>query len=69
MFQEFSGEPAPEHEWPSEDYWKERYPHLFSDSSSGLGDDQEQVGHRNKSKESIGLTLVLFLKFISVHSL
>ena len=52
MFQKLNlnGDPKPEHEWPSEDYWKERYPHLFPDSSSGLGDDQEQVGHRNKVK-------------------
>ncbi|XP_073255688.1 uncharacterized protein [Porites lutea] len=42
-YHELKGDPQPEHEWPSEDYWKERYPHLFPDSSSGLGDDQEQI--------------------------
>ena len=50
MFQELSGDPKPEHEWPSEDYWKRWYPRLFPDSSSELEDDQEQVGHRNKLK-------------------
>ena len=69
MFQERNGDPKPEHKWRSEDRWKRQYPRLFPDSSSGLGDDQEQVGHRNNSKEGIGLTWVLFLKFISGHSL
>ena len=50
MFQELNGDPKPEHEWPSEDHWKLWFPRLFSHSSSGLGDDQEQVGHRNKVK-------------------
>ena len=50
MFQELSGDPKPEHKWPSEDYWKRWLPRLFPDSSSGLEDDQEQVGHRNKVK-------------------
>ena len=50
MFQELNGDPKPEHEWPSEDYWKRWFARRFPDSSSGLGDDQEQVGHRNKVK-------------------
>ena len=50
MFQDDDGDPKPEHKWPSEDYWKLWYPRLFPDSSSGLGNDQEQVGLRNKVK-------------------
>ena len=38
MFQKLNGDPRPEHEWPSEDYWSESE------------DDQETVGHRNKVK-------------------
>ena len=68
MFQELNGDPQPEHEWPSEDYWKERYPHLFPDSSSGLGDDQEQVGHRNKVKRrhSFDMSFVFEIHFSSL---
>ena len=50
MFQKLNGDPRPKYKWPSEDDWKPRYPRLFPDSSSGLGDDQEQVGHTNKVK-------------------
>ena len=68
MFQKCNGDPQPEHEWPSEDYWKERYPHLFPDSSSGLGDDQEQVGHRNKVKRrhSFDMSFVFEFHFSSL---
>ncbi|CAH3193773.1 unnamed protein product, partial [Porites evermanni] len=38
-----NGEPLPEDKWPSEDYWKKRYPELFPDSSSELEDEQEQI--------------------------
>ena len=51
MFQKANGDPKPEHKWPSERFWKRRFfSRLFPDSSSGLGDNQEQVGHRNKVK-------------------
>ena len=50
MFQKLNGDLKPERKWPSERYWKRRYPRLFPDSSSGLEDDQEQVGHTNKVK-------------------
>ena len=70
MFQKLNlnGDPKPEHEWPSEDYWKEQYPHLFPDSSSGLGDDQEQVGHRNKVKRrhSFDMSFVFEIHFSSL---
>ena len=36
----------PEDQWPSEHYWKRRYPRLFPDSSSELEDKQQQVGHQ-----------------------
>ena len=39
LWQDEKGNPEPEHEWPSEGYWKLRYPSLFPDSSS------EKVGH------------------------
>ena len=68
MFQELNGDPKPEHEWPSEDYWKERYPHLFPDSSSGLENDQEQVGHRNtvKGRHSFDMSFVFEIHFSSL---
>ncbi|XP_073255240.1 uncharacterized protein [Porites lutea] len=42
-YHELNGDPKPEHEWPSEDYWKRWFARRFPDSSSGLGDDQEQI--------------------------
>ena len=68
MFQDLDGEPAPEDEWPSEDFWKEQYPHLFPDSSSELEDDQEQVGHRNKVKRrhSYDVSFVFEIHFSSL---
>ena len=68
MFQEDNGDPQPEHEWPSEDYWKMRFPYLFPDSSSGLGDDQEQVGHRNtvKGMHSFDMSFVFEIHFSSL---
>ena len=53
-----NGEPLPEDKWPSEDYWKKRYPELFPDSSSELEDEQEQVGRRLKVKTAIVLPVV-----------
>ena len=61
LLQTENGEPLPEDKWPSEYYWKERYPELFPDSSSELEDEQEQVGHRLKVKTAIVLP-VFFLK-------
>ena len=68
MFQELSGDPKPEHKWPSEDYWKRWFPRLFPDSSSGLEDDQEQVGHRNKVKgrHSFDMSFVFEIHFSSL---
>ena len=67
MFQ-FLGHLKPEHKWPSEDYWKERCPHLSPDSSSELEDDQEQVGHRNKVKRrhSFDMSFVFEIHFSSL---
>ena len=62
-----NGEPLAEDEWPSEYYWRERYPKLFPDSSSELEDEQEQVGHRRKVKRAIVLPVVFFKKSISVY--
>ena len=68
MFQEPFGDPKPEHMWPSEDVWKLWYPRFFTDSSSGLGDDQEQVGHRNKVKRrhSFDMSFVFEIHFSSL---
>ena len=68
MFQEPNGDPKPEHMWPSEDFWKPWYPRFFTDSSSGLGDDQEQVGHRNKVKRrhSFDMSFVFEIHFSSL---
>ena len=68
MFQKFNGDPQPEHEWPSDYYWKRRFPRLFPDSSSELEDDQEQVGHRNKVKRrhSFDMSFVFEIHFSSL---
>ena len=68
MFQEPNGDPKPEHKWPSEDFWKRGYRRFFTDSSSGLGDDQEQVGHRNKVKRrhSFDMSFVFEIHFSSL---
>ena len=68
MFQEPNGDPKPEHKWPSEDFWKRGYLRFFTDSSSGLGDDQEQVGHRNKVKRrhSFDMSFVFEIHFSSL---
>ena len=58
LLQTKNGEPLPEDEWPSEDYWKELFLELFPDSSSELEDEQEQVGHRLKVKTAIVLPVV-----------
>lgn len=58
LLQTENGEPLAEDEWPSEYYWRERYPKLFPDSSSELEDEQEQVGHRRKVKRAIVLPVV-----------
>ena len=62
LFQDLDGDPKPEHKWPSHHDWKEWYPHLSSDSSSELGDDQEQVGHRNKVKRRYSFDMRFLLK-------
>ena len=56
MFQDLNEELTPEHEWPSEDFWSE------------LGDDQEQVGHRNKVKRrhSFDMSFVFEFHFSSL---
>ena len=68
IFQKLNGDLKPERKWPSERYWKRRYPRLFPDSSSGLEDDQEQVGHRNKVKRrhSFDMSFVFEIHFSSL---
>ena len=50
LFQNRKGEPLPEDDWPSDDYWEDPFSDIFPDSPSELEDDQEQVGHRRKVK-------------------
>ena len=68
MFQKLNGDPKPKHKWPSNYDWKSWYPRHFPDSSSGLGDDQEQVGHRNKVKRrhSFDMSFVFEIHFSSL---
>ncbi|CAH3185689.1 unnamed protein product [Porites lobata] len=40
------GNPKPEHEWPSERYWKRQFPDLFPDSSPESAHEQEQTHER-----------------------
>ncbi|KAM7439795.1 hypothetical protein ABFA07_010885 [Porites harrisoni] len=35
-----NGDPKPEDQWPSEDFWKKFYPKLFPDLSPGLKHEQ-----------------------------
>jgi len=48
LFQNLKGEPLPQDDWPSHEYWKDELPDISPDSSSESEDDQEQVGHRRK---------------------
>ena len=41
------GNPKPEHEWPSENYWKRNYPDLFPNSSPESAHEQEQVSYHS----------------------
>ena len=66
MFQKLNGDPKPKYKWPSEDDWKRRCPRLFPDSSSGLADDQEQVGHRNKVKRRHSFDIHFEIHFSSL---
>ena len=45
LLKDYKGNPEPEHEWPSENYWKSVYPHLFPNSSPESAHEQEQVSH------------------------
>ena len=45
LLQTENGEPLPEDEWPSEDYW--------TDSSSELEGEREQVGHKRQVNRAI----------------
>ena len=47
LLQTENGESLPEDEWPSEDYW--------TDSSSELEDEREQVGHKRQVNRAIVL--------------
>ncbi|CAH3180182.1 unnamed protein product, partial [Porites lobata] len=38
-----NGSLKPEHQWPSENYWKRRYPDLFPDSSPESAHEKEQI--------------------------
>ena len=47
LLKDYKGNPKPEHELPSENYWKSEYPHLFPDSSPESVHEQEQVSHHS----------------------
>ena len=47
LLQDRKGNPKPELEWPSENYWKIKFPHLFPDSSPESAHEQEQVSHHS----------------------
>ncbi|XP_073256528.1 uncharacterized protein [Porites lutea] len=42
-YHDFEGNPKPEHEWPSEEDWKEWYPSLFSHSSNESQPQKQQI--------------------------
>lgn len=42
-YHEFDGNTKPEHDWPSQQYWKRRYPHLIPFTSSESDNKQEQI--------------------------
>ncbi|XP_073255144.1 uncharacterized protein [Porites lutea] len=42
------GNPKPEHEWPSENYWKSEFPHIFPDSSPESAHEQEQQNFQDE---------------------
>ena len=48
MLKDYKGNLKPEHEWPSESYWKLlEYRHLFPNSSLASAHEQEQVSHHS----------------------
>ncbi|CAH3193263.1 unnamed protein product, partial [Porites evermanni] len=47
-YHDHKGNLKPEHEWPSENYWKSRYPRLFRNSSPESTHEQEQVNDNGK---------------------
>ena len=57
-----SGNPKPEHEWPSEEDWKEWYPSVFSHSSNESQPKKQQVGNQLCQKK-----VCFFFTFSGVH--
>ena len=47
LLKDDKGNPKPKHKWPSENYWKRRYPDLFPDSSPESVHEKEQVSHHS----------------------
>ena len=47
LLQDLKGNPRLEHAWPSEDYWKRKYPDLFPNSTPESAHEQEQVSHHS----------------------
>ena len=45
LLKDDKGNPKPEHEWPSENYW--RYPFFFRNLSPESAYEQEQVSHHS----------------------
>ncbi|CAH3175571.1 unnamed protein product, partial [Porites evermanni] len=55
------GNPKPEDEWPSENYWKSEYPHLFPDSSPESAHEREQVSHHSPISVKVYLLILVRL--------
>ena len=47
LLKDYKENPEPEHEWPSENYWKSEYPHLFLDSLPESAHEEEQVSYHS----------------------
>ena len=61
--QDFEGNLIPEHEWPSENYGKSEFPHIFPDSSPESAHEQEQVSHHSPIFVKVYLLMYYLLTF------
>ena len=52
--------PKPEHEWPSENFWKREYPDLFPNASPESAHEQEQVSHHSSIFVKVYLLNIIY---------
>ena len=64
--QDLKGNVIPEHEWPSEEYWKREYPHLIPDLIAFESEkEHQQVRHQLCYKLNESIILLQFVCFLN----